>query len=145
MPPSSLSTATTLTVLGLLVGVAGAPAGWANVVATALGTVPSFELNRRWVWSAPGRRSLLRQVAPFGALSLAGLGLSTLAVHLAATWAASRGWGRLPRTAVVEVTNVGTFGTLWVLQYILCDRVLFRNGTGTEHAPGPEAASILRR
>src|SRR5438270_2291653 len=75
---SAVSTATTLTVLGLLVGVAGAPAGWANVAATALGTVPSFELNRRWVWSARGRRSLLRQVAPFAALSLAGLGLSTL-------------------------------------------------------------------
>jgi hypothetical protein len=47
---SAISTATSLTVLGLLVGLLNAPAGWANVAATAIGTVPSFELNRRWVW-----------------------------------------------------------------------------------------------
>ena len=46
---SAVSTATSLTVLALLVGVVNAPAGWANVAATAIGTVPSFELNRRWV------------------------------------------------------------------------------------------------
>ena len=40
------------------------PAGWANVVATAAGTVPSFELNRRWVWNKTGRRSFARRDRP---------------------------------------------------------------------------------
>src|SRR2546426_1424569 len=80
---SAISTATSLTVLGVLVGLANAPAGWANVAATAIGTVPSFELNRRWVWLKRGARSIWGEVVPFATLALAGLVLSTVTVHLA--------------------------------------------------------------
>ena len=58
----------------------------------------------------------------------AGLVLSTLTVHLVSTWAQASGWGRLARTGAVEATRVATFGSLWALQYALCDRVLFRSG-----------------
>jgi DNA-binding CsgD family transcriptional regulator len=50
------------------------------VIATSAGIVPSFELNRRWVWSKRGSRSLGREIGPLCVLSFAGLGLSTLAV-----------------------------------------------------------------
>ena len=123
---SVVSTITSLIVLGVLVGMMDFPAGWSNVVATCVATIPSFELNRRWVWSHQGQRSVLNQVVPFASLSLLGLALSTLNVHLVATWANQAGWGRLLKTAAVEVTNVGTFGVLWVFQYILCSKVLFR-------------------
>jgi len=56
--------------------------GWSNVVATTVGTVPSFELNRRWVWTKRGHRSLLPEIAPFCTLSAAGLALSTLIVSV---------------------------------------------------------------
>ncbi|HEY0398177.1 MAG TPA: bifunctional glycosyltransferase family 2/GtrA family protein, partial [Acidimicrobiia bacterium] len=46
---SAVATITSLTVLGVLVATGTLSAGWANVVATAVGTIPSFELNRRWV------------------------------------------------------------------------------------------------
>jgi putative flippase GtrA len=145
---SAISTATSLTVLGLLVGVVNAPAGWANVAATAIGTVPSFELNRRWVWLKRGARSIWSEVVPFASLALAGLGLSTLTVHLASTWAQESGWGPLARTSAVEAASVATFGSLWVFQYVLCDRVLFRSGEpnrsgardrGRQRPPGQEA------
>lgn len=123
---SAISTATALTLLGLLVGLAGAPAGWSNAFATAIATVPSFELNRRWVWGVRANRSLLRQAAPFFALSLSGLVASTLAVHIAAAWATSLGWSRLARTVLAQATNLATFGVLWVFQFVLCDRLLFR-------------------
>jgi putative flippase GtrA len=124
---SAVSTVTALTLLGLLVGLAGAPAGWSNAFATAVATVPSFELNRRWVWGACANRSLVRQAAPFFALSISGLVLSTLNVHIAATWATSHGWSRLGRTLIAQAANLGTFGVLWVFQYVLCDRLLFRS------------------
>ena len=53
---SIIATTTSLLVLGVLVGILAAPAGWSNVVATTVGTVPSFELNRRWVWQRRGHR-----------------------------------------------------------------------------------------
>jgi putative flippase GtrA len=119
---SAIATTTSLLILGILV-LLGWPAVLANVVATAVGTVPSFELNRRWVWAQDGRRSLIGQVLPFCLLSFAGLVLSTVAVHIAAD--ATVGSTRLVRTAAVESANVGTYGVLWLVQFFLCDRVLF--------------------
>jgi putative flippase GtrA len=123
---SAISTVTALVVLGVLVAGAGMSAGWANVVATAVGTVPSFELNRRWVWEKGGRPALRAEVVPFVVLSFAGLVLSTLAVHEAAGWAAGQQLPTWARTVVDEVSHVAAFGSLWALQYVLLDRVLFR-------------------
>jgi putative flippase GtrA len=131
---SVVSTAVGLTVLGLLVGVADLPATWANVIATAVGTVPSFELNRRWVWGKAGTRSVVAEVVPFCALSFTGLALSTLAVHAAATWADAAGWTRLARTVAVELANVSAFGLLWLVQFVVLDRVLFAPAAPTQPA-----------
>ena len=129
---SGVATATSLSILGILVGVLGVDAAAANVVATAVGTVPSFELNRRWVWIDRTRRSVLRQVTPFCTLSFAGLVISTLAVHAAS--ARTIGWSRGWHTLAVEAANVSAYGALWVVQFVLLDRVLF-------HHPRPEASS----
>jgi putative flippase GtrA len=121
---SAISTATSLTLLGVLVGLLSFPAIWANVIATTIATVPSFELNRRWVWAQRGQRSLLRQATPYFLLSLTGLVLSTFAVHLASD--ATSATSRLVHTAAVEMANVAAYGALWIIQFVLCDRVLFR-------------------
>ena len=121
---SVVSTTTSLVTLGVLVGLIGVAATWSNVIATAVGTVPSFELNRRWVWSSDGRRSLARQVLPFCALSFAGLVVSTLAVGVVAGHASA--WGHWARTVAVLGANLAAYGTLWVVQYQLLDRYLFR-------------------
>jgi putative flippase GtrA len=122
---SVISTSVSLTILGVLVATAAVTAGWANVIATTVGTIPSFELNRRWVWGRTGHRSLFSEVAPFCALSFIGLGLSTLAVSLAAGWAAAAGLGTTVRALTADAANIGTFGVLWVVQFVLLDRVLF--------------------
>ena len=123
---SAISTATSLSVLGVLVGVLSMPGVLSNFVATAVGTVPSFELNRRWVWSRDGRPSFARQVVPFCALSFAGLVISSVAVHFAG--AATSSSSRLVHTGAVELANFGSYGLLWVLQFFLCDKVLFKAG-----------------
>ena len=122
---SVVSTSVSLTILAVLVATSMTTAGWANVIATSVGTIPSFELNRRWVWGRTGRRSLWTEIGPFCALSFSGLALSTLAVSVAAGWATSAGLGTAARAMVADAANVGTFGTLWVVQFVLLDRVLF--------------------
>jgi putative flippase GtrA len=134
---SAISTTVSLAILGTLVATGATTAGWANVIATAAGTVPSFELSRRWVWNRRGPRSVVREAVPFCVLSFAGLGLSTVVVSLAAGWATAAGLGAAARTAAAEMANVATFGTLWVLQYVILDRVLF--------APHPDASAALDR
>jgi putative flippase GtrA len=129
---SAISSVTSLTILGVLVGVLGFPALWSNVIAIAIGTVPSFELNRRWVWSQSTRRSLLRQALPYCLLSFAGLILSSIAVHVAADATANA--TRLAHTAAVESANFGAYGVLWLFQFVLCDRILFSSkGDSTNH------------
>jgi putative flippase GtrA len=121
---SAITTALCLTILGVLVGPLGFAAIWANLIATAVGTVPSFELNRRWVWTQNGGRSLLHQVIPFSLLSFAGLVLSTITVHVASD--ATVHSTRLLHTASVEIASIGSSGLVWLIQYVLCDRILFR-------------------
>jgi putative flippase GtrA len=131
---SAVATGTSLMTLGVLVGVLGANATLANVVATAIGTVPSFELNRRWVWASQCRRSMTRQVLPFCVLAFAGL---VLAVRVAAAQTASlsRGW----HTLAVELANVAAYGTLWVLQFVILDRALFKP------ADPPSSSTVAER
>jgi putative flippase GtrA len=122
---SVVSTTVSLSVLGLLVAGRVMAPGWANVVATAAGTVPSFELNRRWVWNKTGRRSVVTEIVPFCILSFLGLALSTVAVSLAVQWADHAAVDTTMRTLAVEGANVGAFGLVWLGQFVLLDRVLF--------------------
>lgn len=123
---SLVATTTSLVVLGLLVSTRTMAPGWANVVATAVGTVPSFELNRRWVWRQRGSASITGQVVPFAVLSFAGLALSTLTVVVTAAVVDARGIDGPARTLLVQVADLAGFGALWVLQFVLLDRWLFR-------------------
>lgn len=134
---SGVSTATSLSILGVMVGLFSVNAVLSNVVATAVGTVPSFELNRRWVWAHGGRRSLLRQVTPFCVLSVAGLILSTLAVHVVSL--ETIGWSRGWRTLAIELANVSAYGALWVVQFIVLDRFLFRQPSRAAPVPAARA------
>ena len=120
---SLIATGTSLTILAVLVGMFDLPSVWSNMVATAVGTIPSFELNRRWVWALGGSKPTLRQVVPFCALSFIGLAASSIAVHFASDWTVAS--SHLVHTAAVESANIATFGVLWVVQYAVCNRVLF--------------------
>ena len=132
---SAISTSVTLSLLGVMLYRNSIAAGWANVIATAAGTVPSFELNRRWVWAKTSKRSIFKEIVPFCALSFSGLGLSTVAVSLAADWAITARLGPGVITMVALAANVATFGALWVIQYLLLDKVLFggRSRQRTDH------------
>ena len=144
---SGIATATSLTVLGVLVATRTLTPGWANLAATAVGTIPSFELNRRWVWGKTGQRSVGAEVVPFCLLSAAGLGLSTLTVTLAGRWADHAGLATSTRTLAVQAASLTAFGILWLLQFAILDRVLFRgrvpdvatDETAPFSAPAPAA------
>lgn len=122
---SLIATATSLLVLGVLVSTRVLAPGWANVVATAVGTVPSFELNRRWVWGRHGAASTRREVLPFVALSAAGLIVSTVAVSAAGWWTEAAGLTGAARTVAIQLASVAAFGSLWLVQFVVLDRFLF--------------------
>lgn len=122
---SVVSTITTMTVLGILVATRLTSAAVANIFATAAGTVPSFELNRAWVWGKKGKRAMGKEVGIFWAMSFAGLVLSTIAVAYAAHRAESSGLSTLGRTVTAQGANLAAWGTLWLGQYVILDKFLF--------------------
>jgi putative flippase GtrA len=91
-----------------------------NVVAVAAGTIPSYSLNRRWVWGKTSQSHLWKEVVPFWVLSFVGLVFSTVVVSLATSW-----WK--DTTFVVSVANLAAFGILWVGKFLLLHYVLFKD------------------
>lgn len=124
----SVSVITTVLCLALIVvltaafGMAAMPA---NVVATAVATVPSYSLNRRWTWGRTDRSDLWREVLPFWILSFCGLALSTITVGIADSWASRVHLAPVVHTGALLVGHLGGFGLLWVVQFVLLDQVLF--------------------
>src|SRR5215831_619331 len=112
---SAFTTCVSLTILTLLLRIAGMEAWRANFVAVAVGIVPSYLLNRRWVWGVSGRSDPGREVAPFWLMSLAGLDRI----------ATDASWSPGVHTASVLLANAGTFAVLWIAQYLVLDQVLF--------------------
>ena len=104
----------------ILVGchaVLGWSAVWSNVTAVAVSSVPSYLLNRAWVWGRKGDHDWLREVLPFWVFAFCGLGLSVLFVWLATKWSDA--------TVVVSFANLSAFGILWIARYIVLDQLLF--------------------
>jgi putative flippase GtrA len=109
--------------VALVLGV-GLNAGAANVAAVCCGIPVSYVANRRWTWRRTGRGSVAREVVPFWILSLAGLLVSTLAVAwvggLTATWSDG------VRAIALPSAEAATFGALWLVQFAVLDRLIFR-------------------
>jgi putative flippase GtrA len=122
-----VSVGTTLLSAAILIALAlgaGVPAGSANVIAVCCGIAPSYFANRHWVWGRSGRGDLVREIVPFWVLSLAGLGASTVAVSVVASAVAS--WSTSARALVLPLANLSVFGALWIGQFSLLDKVLFK-------------------
>ena len=123
-------TTLTATTVGL-----GLEAWVANVLATAIATVPSYHLNRRWTWGKQGASDLWREMLPFWVLSFSGLVLSTVAVALTDSWLHGAHIGQPLRTLVIVTAHLSGFGILWVAQFILLERVLFARRVGSLESP----------
>jgi putative flippase GtrA len=122
---SAISTVVGIVSLGIFIGLLGYPVVWSNILAKGIAVIPAFELSRRWVWAQSGKRSILRQALPFALFSFAGLILSTIAVHLAVDATAHS--SRLIHTATAELASIASYIPLLLIQFMLCDRVLFRS------------------
>jgi putative flippase GtrA len=140
----SVSVGTTVlsaAVLVLLSIGAGVPAGTANVIAVLCGIGPSYVFNRRWSWGRDGRGDLTREVVPFWVLSIVGLVVSTIAVARVAAIAAT--WPATARSVALPAANTAVFGVLWVAQFALLDRVIFRDRDQIDVADGRDTHVVI--
>lgn len=122
---SVISTITTFVVLGLIFYVlrlwSEAPD---NVIANVAGIFPSYYLNRNWAWGKSGPSHLWREMVPFWSVSVAGIVFALFvgigAHHLSVSVFHLH---RLGRTVVLFGANVFAFGVLWVVKYMVINRI----------------------
>jgi putative flippase GtrA len=103
-------------------GLLGASA--ASVVAFFAGAVPNYVLNRSWVWQRRGRIRFGREVILYVLVSLVSLVAAAAATGAAAQAAPA---GSTAGVVLVAVAYLVTYGVLFVLKFVVYDRVIFRD------------------
>jgi putative flippase GtrA len=121
---SAISALTSLVILTLVYGVFRL---WTEVVSTLFANVmagiPSYILNRRWVWKKGGRSHLWREILPFWVMSLTGIGFALVTASWAHDFATAHHLHHLARTVLVVGANVAAFGILWFLKFLILNRL----------------------
>jgi len=95
----------------------------ANLLANVLATVPSYTLNRRWVWQKSDRSHFWREVVPFWVLSFVGLAFSSLAVYLAGSFARHHGLHHAATSLLVNAANLFSFAILWIVKFVIYNKL----------------------
>jgi putative flippase GtrA len=95
----------------------------ANILANVLATIPSYALNRRWVWGKSGKSHFWKEVAPFWILSFVGLAFSSLAVWLAGDFARNHGLHHGATALLVNLANLLSFAILWIVKFVIYNKL----------------------
>ena len=95
-----------------------------NFTAVVLTSVPAFLLNKYWVWGKRGRAHMRREVIPFWLFTVAGWGLSTIAVIIIVNLTKTPTEPNGNKLAVQAASIIG-FGVLWILKYLFLDKIMF--------------------
>ena len=113
------------TVAVAVFNIAGLTAGWSALCGNSVGAVPSYLLNRYWVWGKTDKNSLTTEILPFWAITLVGIGFSLVIGHEAGQFTKHHDITGALRIVILLVANVAAFGVLWVGKYIVFNKVLF--------------------
>lgn len=123
---SVIAVIVTQVALAVIYGVFHWTAKSAALAASCIGAIPSYYLNRYWAWGKRGRSHLMKEVAPFWALTFVGMAFSTWAADFAEAFAVGRHDSRLVQTIFVNAGSIGAFGILWVFKFMIFNKVLFK-------------------
>jgi putative flippase GtrA len=112
-------------------------AGVAAVLGNSCGAIPSYVLNRYWVWGKSDKNRVFGEIIPFWIITLIGIGLSFVVAHEAGAFTRHHHITGFFRLVILLAANLAGFGVLWVAKYVLFNKVLFvvRRGEG-EHRAG---------
>jgi putative flippase GtrA len=95
----------------------------ATVFANVVATVPSYFLNRMWVWGKGGRSHVMKEIVPFWVMSAIGITVSIGGAAVARHIGTTHHLSHLQETAVLLLANLISFGLFWVLKYMLYNRL----------------------
>lgn len=106
-------------------GLLGMAPALSSTIAWLAGAIPNYWLNRSWTWQRRGRPSLRGELAPYVAIILVTLALAALVTRGVDSWLRGQGASGTTRTVLVAVAFLGVYVIMFVVRYLLLDR-LFR-------------------
>lgn len=109
------------------------------VLGNSLGAIPSYLLNRYWVWQKGDKNRLFAEILPFWIVTLIGIAFSGYVGHLAGQFTHRHHIAGLGRAGILAAANLAGFGVLWVAKFLLFDRVLF---AVRRHGEEPAASEL---
>jgi putative flippase GtrA len=98
---------------------------WSAFTASSIAAVPSYFLNRNWVWRKSGKSHLRKEVLPFWVMVFIGIAFSALIGYYADSAGQNYTDSHFVQTLIVTGSNVGGFAVLWVLKFIIFNKILF--------------------
>lgn len=96
-----------------------------TTAASLLAAVPTYALNRRWVWGVVGRSRLWQEVVPFWTTVAVGIAASGAAVDVVTRIARAELHSHLLRSGVIVAASLGAYGVLWAARFLVLDRFVF--------------------
>lgn len=124
--------------IGIVIGLAvlNLSAGWAAMFGNSLGALPSYYLNRSWVWGKGGRSHLVKEILPFWTISVIGVLFGGWFGSLGGTYARHHHITGTVKVVMLLAANLLAFAILWVGKYIFFNKVLFTvsHHDGVEHS-----------
>jgi len=98
---------------------------WSAFIASSIAAVPSYFLNRNWVWRKTGKSHMRKEVLPFWIMVFIGLGFSALIGYYADDAGQRLTDSHFVRTLIITGSNIAGFAILWVLKFIIFNKILF--------------------
>lgn len=94
-----------------------------TLIAAVCGAIPSYYLNRAWVWGKSGRSHMRKEVIPFWIMAAVGFFVASGAS--AAAHRITEGMSPTLQSVITTTALVFAYGGLWLGKFILFNRVLF--------------------
>jgi putative flippase GtrA len=96
-----------------------------QVAAFVVSMIPSYYLNRAWVWGKSGKSSLRKEVLPFWAIGIAQFILSLFFVVWAQGVVERTTESHALRTLGIMFNMLFIYGIMWIAKFMFFNKVLF--------------------
>jgi putative flippase GtrA len=110
----------------------------ATLVAFVAGAVPNFLMQRYWTWRRTGTPHPVREALPYLATIVSTALLASLVTTLADRWVEAHVGPHGLGVFLVGAAFLGTYGVMFVVKFVLLDRLIFagrRAGTPEPTSP----------
>lgn len=101
----------------------------AQTAAAVLSTIPSYILNRRWVWGRNGKSSASKEIVPFWVISIVQFIISLVAINWLGSWMERHVDSHALRTICLQFIVLFIYGVMWIGKFVFFNKVLFADRT----------------